>query len=155
MLKTIYLIFLGLTSGCMVAAGTFAFIAAIGIVPRMAKRTETQRFIRVYEDAIVLGGIWGTTAMFIKYRLPSVPLLLGCYALCTGIFGTDRGAECHSDSAAAHKADKGSAVAHSCVCAGEGVRLSGVFSGGRILCALKLLKRGGLIGYIQAGTAKL
>lgn len=59
MLKTIYLIFLGLTSGCMVAAGTFAFIAAIGIVPRMAKRTETQRFIRVYEDAIVLGGIWG------------------------------------------------------------------------------------------------
>ena len=57
MLKTIYLIFLGLTSGCMVAAGTFAFIAAIGIVPRMAKRTETQRFIRVYEDAIVLGGI--------------------------------------------------------------------------------------------------
>ena len=83
MLKTIYLIFLGLTSGCMVAAGTFAFIAAIGIVPRMAKRTETQRFIRVYEDAIVLGGIWGTTAMFIRYRLPSVPLLPGCYALCT------------------------------------------------------------------------
>ena len=154
MLKTIYLIFLGLTSGCMVAAGTFAFIAAIGIVPRMAKRTETQRFIRIYEDAIVLGGIWGTTAMFIRYRLPSVPLLPGCYALCTGIF-VDRGAECHSDSAAAHKADKGSAVAHSCVCAGEGVRLSGVFSGGRILCALRLLKRGGLIGYIQAGTAEL
>ena len=24
--------------------------------------------------------------MFIRYRLPSVPLLLGCYALCTGIF---------------------------------------------------------------------
>ena len=43
-------------------------------------------FIRIYEDAIVLGGIWGTTAMFIRYRLPSVPLLLGCYALCTGIF---------------------------------------------------------------------
>ena len=157
MLKTIYLIFLGLASGCMVAAGTFAFIAAIGIVPRMAKRTETQRFIRIYEDAIVLGGIWGTTAMFIRYRLPSVPLLLGGYALCTGraCNGADRGAECHPDSAAAHKADKGSAVAHSCVRAGEGVRLSGVFSGGRILCALKLLKRGGLIGYIQAGTAKL
>ena len=86
MLKAIYLIFLGLASGCMVAAGTFAFIAAIGIVPRMAKRTETQRFIRIYEDAIVLGGIWGTTAMFIRYRLPSVLLLLGCYALCTGIF---------------------------------------------------------------------
>lgn len=87
MLKTIYLIFLGLTSGCMVAAGTFAFIAAIGICAAHGKANpETQRFIRVYEDAIVLGGIWGTTAMFIKYRLPSVPLLPGCYALCTGIF---------------------------------------------------------------------
>ena len=161
MLKTIYLIFLGLTSGCMVAAGTFAFIAAIGIVPRMAKRTETQRFIRVYEDAIVLGGIWGTTAMFIRYRLPLRAAASGLLCALHGDFrggacnGTDRGAECHSDSAAAHKADKGSAVAHSCVCAGEGVRLSGVFSGGRILCALKLLKRGDLIGYIQAGTAKL
>ena len=56
MLKTIYLIFLGLTSGCMVAAGTFAFIAAIGIVPRMAKRTETQRFIRVCATAMCLCG---------------------------------------------------------------------------------------------------
>ena len=146
MLKTIYLIFLGLTSGCMVAAGTFAFIAAIGIVPRMAKRTETQRFIRVYEDAIVLGGIWGTTAMFIRYRLPSVPLLPGCYALCTGIF---------VGVLAMALTEVLNVVAHSCVCAGEGVRLSGVFSGGRILCALKLLKRGDLIGYIQAGTAKL
>ena len=121
MLKTIYLIFLGLTSGCMVAAGTFAFIAAIGIVPRMAKRTETQRFIRVYEDAIVLGGIWGTTAMFIRYRLPSVPLLPAAMRSARGFRGgacngTDRGAECHSDSAAAHKADKG-------VCRGSFLRL--------------------------------
>lgn len=86
MLKSIFLVFFGLSSGCLVAAGTFAFIAAIGIVPRMAKRTQTQRFVRVYEDAIVLGGVWGTTAMFIDYRFPDVPFLIGAYALCTGIF---------------------------------------------------------------------
>lgn len=85
-MKSLFLIFLGLASGCMVAAGTFAFIAAIGIVPRMAKRTQTQRFIRVYEDAIVLGGLWGTTAMFTEYQMPAVPLLVGVYGLCTGIF---------------------------------------------------------------------
>lgn len=73
---------------------------------------ETQRFIRVYEDAIVLGGIWGTTAMFIKYRRPPCRWLPGCYALCTGIFvgvlaGTDRGAESFR-FCAAHKTDKGS-----------------------------------------------
>ena len=148
MLKAIYLIFLGLASGCMVAAGTFAFIAAIGIVPRMAKRTETQRFIRIYEDNVQVSPALRAAASGLLCALH------GDFRGCARN-GADRGAECHPDSAAAHKADKGSAVAHSCVRAGEGVRLSGVFSGGRILCALKLLKRGGLIGYIQAGTAKL
>ncbi|MBQ9090689.1 MAG: stage V sporulation protein AB, partial [Anaerotignum sp.] len=64
------LIFFSMAGGFLVSAGVFAFIAAIGIVPRMAKRTQTQRHIRMYEDAIVLGGLWGTTAMYIDYRLP-------------------------------------------------------------------------------------
>ena len=86
MAKSLFLIFYGLSSGCLVAAGTFAFIAAIGIVPRMAKRTKTQRYIRVYEDAIVLGGIFGTTAMFMEYRFLEIPFLLGVYGFCAGIF---------------------------------------------------------------------
>lgn len=86
MARSIFLIFFGISSGVLVAAGTFAFIAAIGIVPRMAKRTQTQRHIRIYEDAITLGGVFGTTAMFMDYRFPDVPFLVGMYALCTGIF---------------------------------------------------------------------
>lgn len=86
MAKSLFLIFYGLSSGGLVAAGTFAFIAAIGIVPRMAKRTKTQRFIRFYEDAIVLGGLFGTTAMFMEYRFPEIPFLLGVYGFCVGIF---------------------------------------------------------------------
>lgn len=39
---TVILVVLGLASGGVVAGGIFAFISAIGIVPRMAKRTETQ-----------------------------------------------------------------------------------------------------------------
>ena len=42
---TVILVVLGLASGGVVAGGIFAFISAIGIVPRMAKRTETQKYI--------------------------------------------------------------------------------------------------------------
>lgn len=86
MLQALFLIFFGISSGALVAAGTFAFIAAIGIVPRMAKRTQTQRYIRFYEDIIVLGGVFGTTAMFVDYRFPEIPFLVGAYGFCTGIF---------------------------------------------------------------------
>lgn len=86
MLQSLFLVFLGFSSGFMVSAGVFAFIAAIGIVPRLAKRTQTQSQIRIYEDAITLGGVFGTTAMFVEYHFPNVSLLIGGYALCTGIF---------------------------------------------------------------------
>lgn len=86
MIRSVFLAFYGFSSGLLVSAGVFAFIAAIGIVPRLAKRTETQRFIPLYEDIITLGGLFGTTAMFIDYRLPPVPFLAGTFALLTGIF---------------------------------------------------------------------
>ncbi len=85
-MKQVLLVVFGLSSGIMVAAGVFAFIAAIGIIPRMAQRTQTKRFIPLYEDTIVLGGLFGTTAMFIDYRLPPWDFLAGGFALLEGIF---------------------------------------------------------------------
>ncbi len=82
----IVLIILGLASGGMVAAGIFAFISAIGIVPRMAKRTQTQKYIPFYEDIITLGGIFGTTTMFIRYHLPIGSVLVAILAFTNGIF---------------------------------------------------------------------
>ncbi|MEY8320243.1 stage V sporulation protein AB [Lachnospiraceae bacterium 46-61] len=82
----IILIILGLASGGMVAAGIFAFISAIGIVPRMAKRTQTQKYIPFYEDMITLGGIFGTTTMFIRYHLPIGNVLVVILAFTNGIF---------------------------------------------------------------------
>ena len=85
-MKQLLLMVFGVSSGTAVAAGVFAFIAAIGIVPRMAWRTGTRRYVRLYEDAIVLGGIWGTTTMFVDYRLPPWDWLVIVAALFTGIF---------------------------------------------------------------------
>lgn len=85
-MRTFFMLFFAFSSGLAVAAGTFAFIAAIGLIPRLAKRTQTQRFLRIYEDATVLGGIFGTTALFIDYRLPPSHLLIAAFALFTGLF---------------------------------------------------------------------
>ena len=40
MMRIPLLVLAGFASGVVVAAGTFAFIAVIGIVPRMAQRTN-------------------------------------------------------------------------------------------------------------------
>ena len=85
-MKAAVLLFLGFASGIAVAAGIFAFIAAIGIVPRMARRSGTKKFLRLYEDSIVLGGVFGTLSLFLEIRLPPVSFLAGLWAFAVGIF---------------------------------------------------------------------
>ena len=85
-MKEIFLIIFSVASGLMVSAGVFAFIAAIGIVPRMAWRTGTRHYVRFYEDVIVLGGIFGTTTMFVDYRLPPWWWLMIAVAALEGVF---------------------------------------------------------------------
>ena len=82
----LFLTVFSVASGLMVSAGVFAFIAAIGIVPRMAWRTQTRHYVRWYEDVIILGGIFGTTTMFVDYRLPPSDFLLSIVALFNGLF---------------------------------------------------------------------
>ena len=85
-MRELFLVFFGISSGLLVSAGVFAFIAAIGIVPRMAWRTKTRHFIRFYEDMIVLGGVWGTTAMFVDYRLLYWDWAILAVSLLEGVF---------------------------------------------------------------------
>ena len=85
-MKELFLVVFGAASGLLVASGIFAFIAAIGIIPRMAWRTGTRQYVRFYEDIIVLGGIFGTTTMFVNYRLPSWGWLILAVALLEGFF---------------------------------------------------------------------
>lgn len=85
-MKEIFLIIFSVASGLMVSAGVFAFIAAIGIIPRMAWRTGTRHYVRFYEDVIVLGGLFGTTTMFVDYRLPPWWWLMIAVAALEGVF---------------------------------------------------------------------
>jgi len=80
-LKNICLITIGFSAGAVVSAGVFAFIAVIGIVPRMAYRTGTRDSIKTYEKAIIAGGVWGSTTLYLNYNLP----LANAGAIITGI----------------------------------------------------------------------
>lgn len=85
-MKIPLLILVGFASGVVVAAGTFAFIAAIGIVPRMAQRTNTKQYIPFYEDTILLGGLFGCLMSCLHWNLglQGIPALI--HALLCGVF---------------------------------------------------------------------
>ncbi|WP_405725629.1 stage V sporulation protein AB [Anaerotignum sp.] len=85
-MKEGFLIIFSVASGLLVSAGIFAFIGAIGIIPRMAWRTGTRQYVRFYEDVIVVGGIWGTSTMFVNYRLPAWVWLMVVVVLLEGFF---------------------------------------------------------------------
>lgn len=85
-LKNLLLSIIGFSSGVIVAGGIFAFIAIIGVVPRFAQRTGTQSKIKIYEDAIILGGIFGNIEMFTNYKLPVGTFFAIVAAFSIGIF---------------------------------------------------------------------
>ena len=51
--------FLGFASGVLISGAVFAFITIVGVVPRLAQKTNSTRYIKVYESAIAVGGILG------------------------------------------------------------------------------------------------
>lgn len=77
---------LGLSAGGVIAAGVFAFLAIIGVFPRLMGRTGTKR-IMLYETLIVLGGILGNVSDL--YEIPigvGGNVVLGIFGLASGIF---------------------------------------------------------------------
>ena len=71
MLNLILLCLFFFCGGIIIAGGVFAFIAIIGIVPRFAQKTNTSQYIKIYEEAIMLGGIFGTLTMLFDFRVPT------------------------------------------------------------------------------------
>jgi len=79
-------VFMGLASGMVVSGAVFAFIAAIGVVPRMAKRTNTPECIVIYEEAIIWGGVFGASTLLFDWRLPGAPFVPAVMGLLAGVF---------------------------------------------------------------------
>ena len=82
LLRYLLLAFMGLCSGGVIAAGIFAFLAIIGVYPRLIGKTKTHKHILLYETLIIVGGIVGNVV-----DLYEVPIrILGIFGLSVGVF---------------------------------------------------------------------
>lgn len=85
--KQVALAFIGLSAGGVIAAGVFAFLAIIGVFPRLIGKTGTKRHILLYDTVIVAGGVTGN--LLDLYEIPvnfGGNFLLAVFGLAVGIF---------------------------------------------------------------------
>jgi len=82
LLKMAFLAVFGLCAGGIIAAGVFAFLAIIGVFPRLIGKTKTKGHIMLYEMVIILGGTAGNAADLFEFAVP----VGGTWAL--AVFGT-------------------------------------------------------------------
>lgn len=86
-LKELFLVFMGLSAGGVIAAGIFAFLAIIGVFPRLIGITHTSRHIMLYETVIIIGGVLGNVWDIYEFPLGfGGNPVLGIYGLSVGIF---------------------------------------------------------------------
>ena len=77
----------GAVAGGATAAGTFAFVIIIGVIPRMIGKLGRAVDKMRFGTAIILGGIVGAVvSIFPDLRIPLGSPLLMVYGLCAGIF---------------------------------------------------------------------
>lgn len=85
-------VLVGFSGGVVIAGGVFAFIAIIGIIPRLMQKTKTNKYVILYENVIILGGILGSLTMIWDIRIPvgnigssiigfSFGIFVGCLAV--------------------------------------------------------------------------
>ena len=84
-LKLGILAFAGLSAGAVIAAGIFAFLAIIGVFPRLIGVTHTAGHVILYETLLILGGTWGHLADFVAFPFPGKFVLAVC-GTAVGIF---------------------------------------------------------------------
>ncbi|MGN1141122.1 MAG: stage V sporulation protein AB [Oliverpabstia sp.] len=86
MLVQLWLGFLGICFGIIVASGAAAFIISLGIVPRYAGITRTAQNVRLYEDCSMLGAFLGNVLFLYSGRLPLGNAGLAIYGIFAGVF---------------------------------------------------------------------
>ena len=80
-IQEVALAIIGFAGGVSVAAGTFALITALGIVPRLAARMGVAGYVYKLESVIVLGGTIGS---LLSVRIGDVGLVI--FGIFAGIF---------------------------------------------------------------------
>ena len=90
-LKSLFLILVGLCSGTGIAAGTFAFLLVIRVIPRMVQKAKLEHKIIYIENIVFRGLIFGTILSLFTWKKKWILTLLGrsiltLFGLSAGIF---------------------------------------------------------------------
>ena len=86
MLQQIFLGFLGLCSGFIIAGGLFGLLIGLSIVPRYAGITHTADHMMLYEDITLFGTVLGNLFYLFHWNVPLGTPFLILYGLFSGIF---------------------------------------------------------------------
>ena len=81
-------IFISLSAGLVISSAIFSFIAAIGIVPRLARKSRTENYIKVYETSIAIAGTIGASWLAVSFNIDFIFLnvIIAFLVFCGGIF---------------------------------------------------------------------
>ncbi len=88
-LKSLFVIFVGLSSGIGVAAGTFAFLLVIRVIPRMVQKAKLEHKVIYIENIVFRGILFGTILSLFSWKKKWLFDLLGKTLLT--IFGMSAG----------------------------------------------------------------
>ena len=86
MWQQIFLIFVGLSSGIIIAGGVVGLMIGLSIVPRYAGITHTADHMLLYEDMTFLGIVLGNLFCLFQPSLPLGNIFLILYGIFSGIF---------------------------------------------------------------------
>lgn len=84
--KQVLMAFIGLSGGFIIAGGIFALLSSVGVITRLAGKTHTGKYIKVYEDCITVGGTVGNLIYIYFLRIPVGIIGCGIFGLFSGIF---------------------------------------------------------------------
>lgn len=86
LIENVGLCIIGLSCGMTVAAGIFAFVTMLNVIPRLAHRTGTAIHLYGYENAIILGGTTGNILDLFVRNFPVTQAGLVLFGICSGVY---------------------------------------------------------------------
>ncbi len=84
--KIVFVMFLGLAAGFAVGSGFVAFLAVLGIIPRLMQLSKTMKMVIAYEWAVILGTIAGGMGSLWNPSLMLPPWIMIPIGAACGIF---------------------------------------------------------------------
>mgnify|MGYP001730772833 CR=1 FL=1 len=86
MKEQIFLGVIGFSGGLVIAGGIIALMVGLGVITRFIGISHTAKHVRIFEDAILLGSVFGTLMTVYQPTIPLDAAGLAVLGLFSGIF---------------------------------------------------------------------